>query len=183
VSAVARRATTDFHTQGDQASCQSVVSGSSTTIGSHEIWNPVHYSSGPLQRGSVSTQQTDVTLRDALSHIWKLFCTYRTVKLITYAAPPTATSKVLRNIQTDASLTSLPGPPTQMLDEGKICSSKWHKPRIIAMKTLGTVCQNPMHVMHVIFYFPRRQQWKLPCMLYTSAYCMQDFTVMKLSIK
>ena len=35
-------------------------------------------------RGSVSTQQTDVTMRDAPLHIWKFFCTYETVNLLTY---------------------------------------------------------------------------------------------------
>ena len=35
-------------------------------------------------RGSVR-RLFDVTMRDAPSHIWKLFCIYRTVKFLTYA--------------------------------------------------------------------------------------------------
>jgi len=38
----------------------------------------------PLQRGSVS-RLFDVTVRDMPSHVWKLFCMYRTVKFLAYA--------------------------------------------------------------------------------------------------
>ena len=65
--------------------CRISCQRSSSPIGSYEIWNPVHYRSWPLQRGSVGTQQTDVTVRDAPSHIWKLFCMYGSVKFLTYA--------------------------------------------------------------------------------------------------
>jgi len=46
--------------------CRISCQRSSSPIGSREIWNPVHSRNGPLQRGSISTQQTDVTVRDAL---------------------------------------------------------------------------------------------------------------------
>jgi len=53
--------------------CRISSQRSSSPIGSHEICNPVHCRSRPLLRGLVSTQQTDVTVGDAPSHIWKLF--------------------------------------------------------------------------------------------------------------
>ena len=72
----------DFHTPSELPVCRISCQRSSSLIGNHEIWNPVQCRIGPLQRGSVST---DVTMRDAPSHVWKLFCMYGTVKLLTYA--------------------------------------------------------------------------------------------------
>jgi len=71
---------------------------------------------------------------------------------------------MLSNIQTDAALTSLPGPPMQMLtlwDDGRIMliqATQATDERILGMKALGTVHQKPVHTIQVNFYYPNRRQ-------------------------
>jgi len=62
------------HTLGDPAQPPTCRISSAIFLSHKQPWT--------LQRGSVS-RLFDVTVRHAPSHVWKLFCTYVTVKFLT----------------------------------------------------------------------------------------------------
>jgi len=75
-----------------------------------------------------------------------------------YIGPFTPTSNMLHNIQTDAALTSLPGPPTHTTDERRSMLTEATQATRPSLKGCE---QKSVCIIHVNFYLPHRQQWKV----------------------
>jgi len=95
-----------------------------------------------------------------------------------YVGPPMAMSNMLHNIQTDATLTSLPGSPHKRRwhwDGIGVCLSKQRIAWPVNERILAEA-KKPVCIIHVHFYFPHQQQWKVilliihECVLYARFY-------------
>ena len=63
--------------------CRITCQRSPSPAGNHEIWN--RYTVAAVATSETLSQQTDVTVRDVLSHVWKLFLYIQNCKFLMYA--------------------------------------------------------------------------------------------------